>query len=410
MTQATQPVRGRGTVLTALATAIAVIASVALVPLASAATNPVAPGSSTVVTLNSAFKKKLKKNKIKLTGISPATVKGKTITLPIESGSAIDVAGAGELIHEGGLQFKHKKKKVKVRELVLNTTTLSLSGKLGGKTLKIASVKGMTPARNGFGVNVTISALKLTGKAAKELNKKLGFKGKKKPFKGNQKVGGSTTTTQPKTIGVLANSNATLALSTASLKKLKHVGTPPFPEGASPVEVQLSPVAPTQVVSLSPVTAAFPFSEGGNIAPDAKGGVLHTAGGLKLVQNLEVVSGIPGNVTTLTMGNIWLDLATDKASVEVSIENPKTPAANKGPLGRASIADIDMSTATITSDPATHTVTVQNATAKLQEVTAQVLNEVFIEGLEKASPAFVGQQKFAAGDLLGTVSFTATTE
>ena len=86
MNQATQPVRGRGTVLTAVAVAVAVVASLALAPFASAAANPVAAGSTTTITLNSGFFKKLKKAGVKVLGVSPGTVKSKTVTLPIEEG------------------------------------------------------------------------------------------------------------------------------------------------------------------------------------------------------------------------------------------------------------------------------------------------------------------------------------
>jgi hypothetical protein len=421
MNQATQPVKGRGTVLTAVAIAVFVCASLALAPLASAA-NPVAKGSTTTITLNSGFMNKLKKSKVKLSGVSPATVKGKTVTLPIEEGS-LTVAGQGELTHEGGLKFKAGKKSASLTALVLNTTSSSLSGKLGGKSLKIATVTGLTATREGFGTTVAISSMKLTGKAATELNKKLGFTGSKKkskrattskkkstkkappaPFKGNQVLGGSTSSTQPKTLGVVATGGASLALAPSALKKLAHVGVPPETEGENKVAVKLTPVAPTQVVSLSPVTAAFPFGEGGTIAPNALSGVLHTVGGLKLEQDLSEVTGKPGNITTLTMGNIWVDLASGTATVEVTIANPVTPEANLGNLGRSSIATVT----TIKSDSTAHTVTVENASAVLQPVTAQVLNQVFIEGLEKAG--YPPQEKFASGDPLGTFSFTATTE
>jgi hypothetical protein len=180
---------------------------------------------------------------------------------------------------------------------------------------------------------------------------------------------------------------------------------PPFPEGFSPVAVALAPVAPTEVLSAGPPpSVGFPIS-GGRLAPTATAGTLQTAGGLKLIQNLEAVTGVEGNVTTLTMGNIWVDMATLQASVEVSVENPKTPEANLGNLGRASIADISLAGATITSDPATRTISVQNASATLQAVTAETLNQVFIAGIEKATGE--AQQKFAAGDPLGTFSFTA---
>src|SRR5690242_350912 len=104
MNRATQPVKGRGMVLTAVAFAVAMVAAVALAPLASAASNPVASGATTTITLNSGFFNKLKKSGVKVTGISPATVKGKTVTLPVEEGS-VEPTGAGTVTHEGGIKF-----------------------------------------------------------------------------------------------------------------------------------------------------------------------------------------------------------------------------------------------------------------------------------------------------------------
>jgi len=398
--------------------AAALFALLAFAPFASAASDPLA-GGTTTIKLNKGFFKKLKKNDVKVLKVSPGKVKNRTVTLPVSGGSLDPTTGQGTVNDSGGFKFKHGKRTAPLKNLVLDTTKKSLSGKLGKKNMKIASVAGISFTREGFGTNVKIGKLKLTGKAAKELNKKLGFGGKSGSkdksssdavFKANQLMGGSTNATQPTELAVLPVGNATLALSASAVKKLAHVGTPPFPEGFSPVAVKLSTVAPTTIVSAGPPpTVGFPIS-GGTIGPTAAVGTLQTSGGLKLTQNLEAVTATPGNVTTLTMGNIWVDLGTKQASVEVTIENPKTPAANLGNLGRTSIADINLTGATITSDPTAHTVSVQNASATLQAVTAATLNAVFIEGLEKANPAFAGQEKFAGGDPLGTFSFTAQTQ
>jgi hypothetical protein len=141
------------------------------------------------------------------------------------------------------------------------------------------------------------------------------------------------------------------------------------------------------------------------MGPTATTGVLQTAGGLQLTQNLEAVGK---GETTLMMSNIWVDLGAKTASVEVTITNPKTPEANLGNLGRASIADVNLTGATIVSDPATRTVSVQNASATLQAVTAETLNSVFITPIENATKE--PQTKFAGGDPLGVFSFTAQTE
>ena len=61
------------------------------------------------------------------------------------------------------------------------------------------------------------------------------------------------------------------------------------------------------------------------------------------------------------------------------------------------------------TDSATRTVSIQNAAATLQAVTAETLNQVFIspvESITKAGP----YPKFAAGDALGTFSTVAQTQ
>lgn len=429
MTDVTQARVGQGRTLPVAIAAAALLALLAFAPLASAATDPVASGTATI-TLNGGFKKKLKKYGVKLQKIAPAKVNAKKATFTVSGGELDPTTGLGTVSLGGGLKFKAGKKVANVKSLVIDTNKKELSANVAGKKLKLAKLAGWTAARNGFGVNLTVKSLKLTGSAASRLNKKLGFplkpkpkkKGKSakragaskvpvgsKPFKGNQVLGSSAAETQPKTVAVVPVGNATLQLSPAALKKLKHVGTPPYPEGSSPVEVKLAPIAPT-AFDVPTLTATFPIG-GGTMSPIASEGTLQTLGGLELVQNLESISE-PGNVTTLKMQNIWVDLALKTASVEVVITNPSTAGkeANLGNLGRASIADVSLTGATVTSDPAAHTVSVQGATATLQPVTAETLNQVFINGLEKANPAFAGQEKFAAGDPLGTFSFVAQTQ
>lgn len=406
--------------LSAVATVAALAALLAFAPFASATSDPVASGT-TSVTLNKGFYKKLQKAGVKVLKLSPGKVNKRKVTLSVASGSMDPTNGLGSLELSGGFKFKAGKKQAPVKGLILDTAQSKLTGKVANKQMKVATVSGLTFARNGFGVNVNVAKMKLTGNAVKQLDKKLGYTGGKKksgkkkaksPFKKNQTMGGSFSETQPKTVAVLPTGAAKLVLAPSALKKLKHVGTPPFPEGLSPVEVVLSPVAPT-TFDVPTLTAEFPIG-GGTIGPTAQAGTLQTVGGLQLVQNLESVTGKPGNKTTLVMGNIWVDLAAKTASVEVTITNPVTTKANLGNLGRSSIADISLVGATVTSDPAAHTVSVQNASATLQAVTAATLNQVFIEGLEKNEKGeptpFAGQEKFAAGDPLGLVSFTAQTQ
>ena len=425
MTEVTQPRMARGTKPFAGILATALFALLAFAPFASAAPDPVASGTTTI-TLKSSVVKAWKKRGVTLSKVSPATLKGSKATFPVTGGSLDPVTAAGIVNHSGGLKFKAGKKSTTVKELVIDTTKSSVTASVGGKKMKFAKIAGFSFARNGFGVNLTVKALKLTGSAAKQLNKKLGYTGKKKkgkakgnkraaaskvtspPFKANQAFGSSASETQPSTVTILPGGNATLALSASALQKLQEVGPPPGP-GPGPFSVQLSTVAPTTVVAPGPPpTIAFPIG-GGTISPAGSAGTVQTLGGLKLVQDLELAPP-PGTrgVTPLTLGNVWVDMAAKTATVEVIITNPKTAAANLGNLGRVSIADISLAGATISSDPVNHTVSVQNASATLQPVTAETLNLVFINEIEKATGE--PQNKFAAGDPLGTFSFTVQTQ
>jgi hypothetical protein len=191
------------------------------------------------------------------------------------------------------------------------------------------------------------------------------------------------------------------------VQKLSTVGPPACPCAPGmeyPFQVHLAPIAPTQILSLGPPpTVGFPIA-GGEIGPTAEAGTLNTSGGLLLTQNLEY-PGVEKGVTTLEMGNIWIDLGAKTASVEVTIKNTKDPTVG-GALGRASIADIVLTGVSV--DPANRVISVTDAGAYLQPVTAATLNQVFVEGLEGTfGPAAV---KFEAGDPLGTFSFTAQTQ
>jgi hypothetical protein len=394
--------------LTAGIVAAALFALLAFAPFASASSDPVGSGTTTV-NLSNKFTKYLKTFGIKIQKNGSSKVKGNKATFTVTEGSVDPTTGLGTYNLGGGLKIKAGKKSATVGAMVVNTTKKEISAKVSGKKMKFATIAGWSQTRNGFGVNITIKSLKITGPASQQLNKKTGYaKGKPKPFIGGFVIGKGSSEIQPATVAVNATGTATLNLSPIALKKLQHVGTPPFPEGSSPVAVSLSPIPPT-TFDVPTLTAGFPIA-GGTIAPTGTAGTVQTSGGLQLVQDLEPVSLKPGDKTTLKMSNIWVDMGAKTASVEVIIENPVTAAANLGNLGRASIADIDLSGATITSDSANHTVTVTGAKATLQAVTAATLNQVFIEGLEKANPAFVGQEKFAAGDPLGTVNFTVSTQ
>lgn len=428
MNEVTRPAKGLGTVFSTVALAAALVACLVFAPLASAAETPVAAGSKTTITLNSGLSKKLKKAGVKVKAVSPATVSGKTVTLPINTLSTFDVVTAqGKLLHEGGIKFKRGKKSANVTELELLTAESKITAKVAGKTMKFASVNGVSSVRSGFGSTVSISAVKLTGSAAKQLNKKLGFTAKKKkakksaaasasakkkkkapkaPFKGNQVFGKASATANPKTVTVKAGGTVDLGTSASTVKKfvLPPGTTNPETNGYG---VSIVPIDPTtEAAGPSPFEPILKFPiTGGTIAPDASAGTVNSAGGVDLIQDL---SPTPGEArTTIRLANLSVDLQTKKAIAEVVVTSNIDPKLNLGSFGRTSIADISLTGATISSDPNTRTVTVANASATLQETTAEVLNQVFGGPYDAMA---IPHPTFAAGDPLGTFSFTASTE
>jgi len=384
----------RGTRLPLAVLAAALFALLAFAPFASATTDPVGSGSVTV-TLDKGFTKYLKTFGIKTTKVSPATLKGKKWTLPGTGGEVDPTTGLGIVTLGGGLKFKAGKKSTTLKALVLDTTKATLTAKVGGKKMTLAAVKGYTFARAGFGVSMTVKKLKLNGKAAKQLNKKLGFaKGKPKPFLGNKLMGSAAAEEQPSTVAVLPTGNVLFNADTGTLGKLAKV------------EVKIKTIAPTQAKGLTDFE--FPIS-GGTISPLGTGGVVQSAGGLELEQKLQT-GPTEFLETKITLSGFYVDLAAKTITVEVSAVSNASQELNLGNLGRSSIADLTVPG--VFADSVNRTVSVQNASGKLQPISAKVLNafvEVY-EGYEKAGGPPKSPEKISSGDPLGTFSATVQTQ
>jgi hypothetical protein len=426
-------------VLTVGITAAALVAMLALAPLASAATpDPIASGTTTL-TINSGFNNKAKKAGIKVTAVKPAKLKGTKATFSVTGGEIEPTTGVGVITHSGGLKLKWGKKSVTLKAFEVNTKTKSLTASVGSKKVKFATLGGLSTARLGFGASVSAKNLKLTSAGAKALNQKLTpaptkvkvkKKGKtvvkvvktKPPFKANMVLGKSTSEVEPKTVNVLAKESMVYNGDSTLLGKLKDV------------EVEVQTISPTTANGLQ---FSSPIS-GGTISPLGTSGQVNSSGGLKLVQNLK-----GGPSTSITLAAIGVDLAAKTASVEVigesNAESEGKKPLNLGNLGRSSIADLTIGS--VTPSPATRTVAV-NASATVQPVAAEVL-EGFVKvyqgyftkvaaltlakeveaGLKppmtpaeieaaakKAGEDKVANDQIKAGESLGSFSFTATGE
>jgi hypothetical protein len=431
MSEATQPGTARGRRLSPAALAAALIALLAFAPSASAAADPVASGSATI-TLNSGFVNSLKKQGVGVNKVRGTQLSGKKATSAVIGGEMDPTSGVGTLELNGGLRFKRGDRKAAVTRLVLDTAKKGLFAKVAGKRLKFGAVAGVSFTRAGFGVALTVKKLKLTNAAAKRLNKKLGYRKGRKPFKGNRRMASAVASEEPSTVTIVPGNDVVFDANGELLKKLKDV------------EASVETISPT---SAKGSLFGFPIS-GGSISPVATAGVVQTIGGVKLTQKLPT-SPTTALETEITLADFWVDLSAHTVSVEVSAKsNAESPAGsgkfplNLGALGRSSIADLTLSGATVTTDVTNRRVTVQNAVAFLQPVSSEVLNgfvgvykayaeagtyrkvkaeaeaggkspeeaDAMGKAAAKAAGEAVAKNEIHSGEPLGSFSFTAQTQ
>jgi hypothetical protein len=353
----------------ALTAVLALVALLCLVPLASAAYDPLGSGT-TKLTLDKGFLALLKQNKVKLSTTAPATLKGATVNFPVSAGKFDPTNAKGTVEHEGALVFSAGSRKLPLKALQLKTTSkrTPLSAKVGGSQLKLAQAKSLVVSRQGFGDKVKVSSLTLSAKLATRLDKKLRLKG---AFKEGQALGQTLTVAQPETIAVLGKGAVTLTLDPGIVAKLGSLF------------VAVNPIFGAE--HQGPVFTLPIF--GGTIAPDGSQGTLETQGALELLQ--------------LGGGQVfwrepWLDLGGKSFNAEVDAE-PAPPYGGK--VGRVSVAPLTLPGPAV-ADARARTVSVAGASLALDAATAQTFNEVFAKPQGKDGV-------FSAGEGLGSVSFTA---
>jgi len=333
-------------------------------PSAKAAFDPLGSGT-TKLALDKGFLSYLKENQIELSAKQGAKRKGSTFTLPVIGGSFDATIGKGEIDQEGTLIFKGPKAQVPLRDITVKAKHSPLVAKVGGSQLKIASAAKLSSKRSGFGATFTAKPLKLTAKVATRLNKKLR---PKEPFQAAQTLGTLTSTPQPKVATVLESGRTTLNFDSGFLAKLESRF------------VSLNPIFPAEHVG---ATYTFPISAGGQVAPTGTEGTLRSGGAVELLQ----LGG--GQVF---WAELWLDLGAKLDTAEVDVE--PTPAF-PGKIGRVGV--FGLTGGSIASDPKARSVSLTSGTLVLDAGAAKTLNDAFNEGREL----------FRAGDVAGSVSFTA---
>lgn len=341
-----------------------------LAPASKASSDPLGSGT-TKLTLDRSFLQLMEAHGVIALAKAPATRKGNAFAFPISEGQMDPVSGKGKIHQEGSFAFKRGNLAVPFRRLMLKTKRAPLYSKVGGSQLKVATGARIASARNGFGTVFTATGMKLSEKVAVRLNKKLHLAD---VFKAGQVIGSLRSEPQPQTVAILPSGRAALALAPEMVAKLTDL------------HVSLNPISPAELAPGPLFT--FPITAEGAISPDASLGTLRTGGAMEMLQ--------------LGAGQIFwqeLRLGLDAGTVlgEVNIQ-PSPPYAGK--QEQVGVLDLDMGSATVSTDAKARTISVAGAALRLQSGSAASFNQAFARGAET----------FKAGEVFGAISFTAQSQ
>jgi endonuclease/exonuclease/phosphatase family metal-dependent hydrolase len=176
MNEVTRPTRPWGSISSAAATVAALAVFLLCASVAAAASEPLT-GGTTSLTLKNGFAKKLNNNDVKVLKQGSGKVIGGTIELGISGGSVDTAAGSGSIANDGGFKLKHGKKSISITTVGIDLTGKSVSAKVGGKSMTLGSLSGVSVSQTGVDVSAVASTLKLSGAAARAINGKLGLDG-----------------------------------------------------------------------------------------------------------------------------------------------------------------------------------------------------------------------------------------
>jgi hypothetical protein len=350
---------------------LAMLGALLLAPAASAAGyDPIASGQTTLK-LAPSFARLLHRSGVRLEGKGGVTVRGRAVAFPVDGGKLEPIEARGTIEHGGRLLFRAGRRKLPLRSLQLKTTRASApyAAKLGGGQLKLATGARLEGERSGFGTEFTTTAMRLSAKVATRLDKKLGLKG---VFRAGQKLGAAGTAVEPETVGLAPSGRLELSLD------------PGFAAKLGSFFVAVNPIFPGE----HPGAFTFPIG-GGVLAPDGSAGLVKTTGGIEFIQ----VGGGQFFVKDLEP-----EIATATANAEYQLV-----LASSGPGPNQSGPLLGLGAGTFASEPAARTITETGAPLTLGATMAQGFNEAFCKPIGKPD-------SFAAGEVLGTIAYTATAE
>jgi hypothetical protein len=351
--------------------AMFVIAGLLAAPSAGAAGyDPVASGTTTL-RLAPSFAGLLKASHVRLEGKGGVTVHGTAITFPLSGGKLEPIEATGTIEHAGQLVFRAGSRKLPLKALQLKTTRASspFAAKLGGGQLKLSTGATLKNERQGFGTDFRTTGMRLSAKAATRLGKKLGLRG---VFTAGQAFAAATTVVEPATVGLAPSGRIELTID------------PGFAAKLGSFFVAVNPIFPAE----HPGAFSFPIG-GGVLAPSGQSGLVKSTGGIEFIQ----VGG-----GQFFVKDLELEVATGQALAEYQLVLAST-----GPGPNASGPILGLGAGTFSAEPAARTISDSGAQLTLGATVAQGFDEAFAKPLGRPDA-------FAAGEVLGTVSFTAIGE
>lgn len=360
---------------------VAILALLTFVATAAAARDPIASGS-TDLHLKKGFLRKLSNAGVTVTGIQGGQATGSKVGLTVRGGMLDPTSAEGHVEPQGGFKLSLGRRGVPIYGLSVNTVKGSVYATVAKAHMQIGTFAGKLVTREGFGAHFKAGQLVLTEKATRRISNRLGLRQNKR-LRPGRVLSNLYVSAQPRTVNLLAQGNAVLTPSPATLAKFAAKGVK-LPSGIAPIAPATAP---------SPTTLSFPIA-GGVIAPDGSSGTLLTAGAVAVTKKTEALS------PQVKLANVEVNFGTKVAAVELEIlPTPPFP----GGAGRVSLVDLTLPSGSVTTDPGTRRIFITGAEAKLQAVAATTLNSVF----NQPAPAPPSSSDFVVGDPFGTFSLIA---
>jgi hypothetical protein len=331
--------------------------------------DPVGAGS-TRIALDNELLELLKENGVTLHAVAPATLRGSVVTFPAVGGRFDPLSARGAIQHEGALLLRSPAGEIPIKGLQLKTTQrhAPLSAKVGGSQLKLATVRSLAVARQGFGSVIRTGALSMSSKLATRLGKKLRLRG---VLKAGLALGRSETKIQPSTVTLLGKGAATLILDPGFAAKLQSLF------------VAVNPIFPAE--HLGSVFSLPIF--GGDLAPNASTGRVETSGALEFLQ-------LGGGQVFWRSPRVSFDTEALEAELDAEPSPPYPGKSGVVPVGPLALG------AAAVADAKRRTVSIAGAVVSLSPSSAALFDEVFARPQGK-------DDVFVPGEQIAEASFQA---